>query len=251
MGRRTTFYSSPDQKWSQKAKIREIEVGRTWELLRNKKDYSRPSGDRGQGISKNSNCRGRDTGQNFWVKLYSRTAIRLSPYGRYQEMRMEDPIPQFSHLLTELAKLHPDLAYVHFVDPRVAGFLDSNAVEEDQRSKNVDNLEWARDIWRHTSSAFLNAGGFDPDSAISHFDTPGRENEAVVFGRWFLSNVSCCFIVPLSLTHAWHNSPIFREGFAREYHYNLSSRLLSIPRSRKKAISTIRSLEMRSSTSAA
>lgn len=32
-------------------------------------------------------------------------------------MRMEDPIPTFSHVLHELVKSHPDLSYVHFVEP--------------------------------------------------------------------------------------------------------------------------------------
>jgi NADPH2 dehydrogenase len=99
-------------------------------------------------------------------------------------MRMANPIPQFSHLLSELAKAHPDLAYVHLVDPRVAGQVDNKDV------KNDDTLDFARDIWRPTGSALLVAGGFSAESALEHHNVPGRENEAVVFGRWFISNVS-------------------------------------------------------------
>ena len=36
------------------------------------------------------------------------------------EMRMADPIPQFSHLVREMARRHPTLAYIHVVEPRVA-----------------------------------------------------------------------------------------------------------------------------------
>lgn len=30
---------------------------------------------------------------------------------------MDDPIPTFSHVLHELVKRHPNLSYVHFVEP--------------------------------------------------------------------------------------------------------------------------------------
>lgn len=33
-------------------------------------------------------------------------------------MGMEDPIPTFSYLVKHLAELHPDLAYLHVVEPR-------------------------------------------------------------------------------------------------------------------------------------
>lgn len=37
------------------------------------------------------------------------------------DMRMDDPIPTFSYLMEQLAQRHPELAYVHFVEPRVSG----------------------------------------------------------------------------------------------------------------------------------
>lgn len=48
-----------------------------------------------------------------------RVGIRLSPWSNFQGMRMTDPIPQFSYLIQQLRKL--DLAYLHIVEPRVAG----------------------------------------------------------------------------------------------------------------------------------
>lgn len=44
--------------------------------------------------------------------------------GTSSDMRMKDPIPQFSHVISELAKRHPSLAYIHLVEPRVTGFID-------------------------------------------------------------------------------------------------------------------------------
>ena len=51
----------------------------------------------------------------------SRAAIRLSPWSRYQDMRMADPVPQFAYLVEELARRHPDLAYLHVITPNVPG----------------------------------------------------------------------------------------------------------------------------------
>ena len=51
----------------------------------------------------------------------SRSAIRLSPWSTYQDMRMEDPLPQFTYLVEELARRHPDLAYLHVITPGVPG----------------------------------------------------------------------------------------------------------------------------------
>ena len=47
----------------------------------------------------------------------SRSAIRLSPWSTYQDMRMEDPIPQFTHFVEQLKARHPDLAFLHVVAP--------------------------------------------------------------------------------------------------------------------------------------
>lgn len=46
-----------------------------------------------------------------------RTAIRLSPWSRYQRMRMEDSIPQFSDVAQRLAELK--LAYLHVCESDV------------------------------------------------------------------------------------------------------------------------------------
>ena len=51
----------------------------------------------------------------------SKTAIRLSPWGRYQDMRMEDPVPQFTYLVDELKQRHPNLAYIHVISAVALG----------------------------------------------------------------------------------------------------------------------------------
>ena len=47
-----------------------------------------------------------------------KAAIRLSPWSRYQDMRMEDPIPTFTYVVEQLGRRWPDLAYIHTTTPR-------------------------------------------------------------------------------------------------------------------------------------
>ena len=48
---------------------------------------------------------------------------------------MTDPKPTFTHLVTELAARHPSLAYLHLVEPRVSGFEDVEASENEVSRK--------------------------------------------------------------------------------------------------------------------
>jgi len=57
-----------------------------------------------------------------------------------------------------------------------------------------ESLDFARKIWKKTGRVFLSAGGFTAENVLSHFtsddanDRDLKENEMVVFGRWFISN---------------------------------------------------------------
>ena len=44
-------------------------------------------------------------------------------------MRMTDPKPTFSYLVGEIAKRHPNFAYVHLVEPRVDGIDERTPAE--------------------------------------------------------------------------------------------------------------------------
>ncbi|KPV77739.1 uncharacterized protein RHOBADRAFT_31282 [Rhodotorula graminis WP1] len=108
-----------------------------------------------------------------------RTGIRLSPWSKFQGMKMDrtDDIKEtFSYLVTELRQRHPDLAYVHGIESRVAGNETVDVSYDEQ-------LDFIHDIW--APRTFLQAGGFTPDTAV---DAARKyENTAIVFGRLFLS----------------------------------------------------------------
>ncbi|KAF7798995.1 hypothetical protein EIP86_010224 [Pleurotus ostreatoroseus] len=107
-----------------------------------------------------------------------KTGIRLSPWGGFNDMRMEDPKPTFAYLVNRIAEKHPDLAYLHLVEPRVEGNLDRTVGPGESN-------DFLRDIW--APRPVISAGGFTRDSALEHADKTG---DLVAFGRSYISNVS-------------------------------------------------------------
>ncbi|KZT57421.1 FMN-linked oxidoreductase [Calocera cornea HHB12733] len=105
-----------------------------------------------------------------------RTAIRLSPWSQFQDMRMADPIPTFSYLVSELKSRFPDFAYIHVTEPRVQGNVDRTA----PKSESNDFL---RKIW--APKVFLDCGGFTDKLEE---DVVPRMGDVIVYGRYFISN---------------------------------------------------------------
>jgi len=117
-----------------------------------------------------------------------RTGIRLSPWSKFQGMRMEDPVPQFSHLITKIKEKH-QLAYLHFVQARVAG----NKTEGSEHDKQEESLDFAFDIWK---GPVLIAGNLESDSAKYLVDKEYKDRDVIaVFGRYFISTPDLPFRV--------------------------------------------------------
>jgi len=107
-----------------------------------------------------------------------RTGIRFSPWGQFNEMRMENPKPQFQYIVEQLAKRHPDLAYVHAVEPRVAqGDIDDDKIPEGE------SLDFLREAWG--DRPFIAAGGFNRDLGLKVAEEKGG---LIAYGRPFLAN---------------------------------------------------------------
>ena len=107
----------------------------------------------------------------------ARVGFRVSPWSTYNSMGMDDPIPQFSHLLNGLKDLH--IAYLHLVESRVAGRVDVEAGEP---------LDPFINLWANASAIVL-AGGFTPQTAKVAVDDQYCDKEvAIAFGRAFVTN---------------------------------------------------------------
>jgi len=106
-----------------------------------------------------------------------RVGIRLSPYSNFQDMKMKDPIPQFTCVIKGLR--HIGLAYLHLVESRVSGDIGGSGYE---------SLKFAFEAWDKRSPVLV-AGGFRPDTALKAIDgVYGHSDVAIVFGRYFISN---------------------------------------------------------------
>jgi NADPH2 dehydrogenase len=96
------------------------------------------------------------------------------------DMGMKDPIPQFTHIIQSLKDSHPNLAFLHLVEPRIAGAGDADK----SHSEVPESNDVFRKIW--AAKPLITAGGFTRESAIKRAD---EEGDLIAFGRLFISNV--------------------------------------------------------------
>jgi NADPH2 dehydrogenase len=109
-----------------------------------------------------------------------KTGIRLSPFSKFQGMKMKDPIPQFSDVIKKLNKVR--LAYIHLVESRISGNADI---------ESFDSLDPLLPLW---DGPLLIAGGLKPDSAKRMVDEEYKDRDVVaVFGRYFISTPDIVF----------------------------------------------------------
>ncbi|KAK0229943.1 hypothetical protein EDD85DRAFT_972609 [Armillaria nabsnona] len=105
-----------------------------------------------------------------------RTGIRLSPWSTAQDMGMQDPVPTFSYFVSEVKRRHPDLAYLHVVEPRVA-------VDRSRKATALESNDFIHRIW--APKPLISAGGYTRESAMQ---TADRKGDIIAFGRYFISN---------------------------------------------------------------
>ncbi|KAF9028188.1 hypothetical protein BDZ89DRAFT_1160457 [Hymenopellis radicata] len=103
-----------------------------------------------------------------------RTGIRFSPWGEFQDMRMEDPKPTFAYLVSQIKEKYPNLnlAYIHLIEPRVNGGSSSEAWLAEWSN------DFIRDIW--APRPLISAGGYSRDLATEVADEKG---DLIAFGR--------------------------------------------------------------------
>lgn len=133
----------------------------------------------------------------------SKVGIRLSPWSTFQGMGMEDPIPQFSHIITELKKFN--LAYLHLVESRVSGDDAATAAYHAVTRENDALIN----LWGDKTPLIL-AGGFSPEKAkkvVSEIYT--NDNVIIAFGRTFISTPD----LPYRIEHGIELTPYDRSTF--------------------------------------
>ena len=122
-------------------------------------------------------------------------------------MGMEDPLPTFTALVERVRDAHPNFAYIHVVEPRVDGIIDSDLSDENRTHSN----EVLRKAWGDRT--YIAAGGMDSIAASKMVEKYGG---LVAFGRHFIANVSYtfggyCGVISQYTLHA-ARSPFAPEG---------------------------------------
>ncbi|KAH8162800.1 hypothetical protein CIB48_g5438 [Xylaria polymorpha] len=111
-----------------------------------------------------------------------RVGLRLSPWSTYNSMKMDDPVPQFSDLITKISGL--GIAYLHLIEARITGIADAGSAPGPS-----ETLAFAYDLWK---GPLLVSGGFTPESARRLVDNDRPDKEIIVmFGRRFISRPTC------------------------------------------------------------
>ncbi|KAK9467535.1 hypothetical protein V1512DRAFT_138837 [Lipomyces arxii] len=105
-----------------------------------------------------------------------KVGVRLSPTSNSQIKKMDDPVPTFSYIVKSIQDKHPELAYIHMVEPRISGI-------EEREVQPGESTDQYRNIFK---GPWIAAGGFMPDTAEAYVEA--HENTLTAFGRYFISN---------------------------------------------------------------
>ncbi|KAF8256354.1 hypothetical protein EI94DRAFT_1837563 [Lactarius quietus] len=108
-----------------------------------------------------------------------KTAVRISPWSTFQDMGMKDPLPTFTTFIERIREEHPNLAYIHVIEPRVNNFAIVAVTDENRAQSN----EVLRKVWG--DRPFIAAGGMGLATAIDMVEKYGG---LIAFGRHFIAN---------------------------------------------------------------
>ncbi|EMC93881.1 hypothetical protein BAUCODRAFT_141299 [Baudoinia panamericana UAMH 10762] len=129
-----------------------------------------------------------------------RTAVRLSPWSDFLDMLMDDPLPTFTHLVSELKKMK--LGYLSLIEARISGNDDTNVAKD----KDVSFLV---KLWDNISPVIL-AGGFNTESAKDTVDVKYADYDvAIAFGRYFVSNPDLVYRVQETIAMTKYDRAVF------------------------------------------
>ena len=106
-----------------------------------------------------------------------RVAVRVSPWGTFNDMGDSNPEALFTYVIDELSRR--GLAYLHLIEPRSTDASSTGEI-------NLAAPDAGARFRRHFHGSILAAGGFDQDSAARAVEQGTAD--AVAFGRQFIAN---------------------------------------------------------------
>lgn len=136
-----------------------------------------------------------------------RVGIRLSPWSSAGGMKMADPIPQFTDVISKAARLN--LAFIHLIESRVIG------AEDVEDKAGLERLDFAYNAW---NGPVLVAGGYTPAGARKLVDEEYPDKDiVVVFGRHFIANPDLVYRIKEALELNPYDRATFYTGAAEGY----------------------------------
>lgn len=113
-------------------------------------------------------------------------AIRLTPFGLFNQARGEQRLETWGHLCRELKKNHPHLSYVSFVEPRYEQIFSEHEKQKFLDSWGLPNVDLS--LFRDTfgDTPFFSAGGFDDKNSWGVLES--GKYDGLLYGRYFISN---------------------------------------------------------------
>ncbi|KAL0082818.1 hypothetical protein J3Q64DRAFT_1863510 [Phycomyces blakesleeanus] len=135
-----------------------------------------------------------------------RTAIRLSPWSGFQDMKDDTPYETWGYLVNQLQERHPRLAYLHFIEPRDQFINDGNPTADRGDAVESYSTEPFHKAWK---GPFITAGGYTTIPKRAFKAAEKLENTLVAFGRSFIANPD----LPLRIKNDWPLNDYNRSTF--------------------------------------
>ncbi|KAF2142701.1 uncharacterized protein K452DRAFT_248159 [Aplosporella prunicola CBS 121167] len=113
-------------------------------------------------------------------------AIRLSPFGLFNQARGQQRMETWGHLSRKLKEQLPKMSYVSFIEPRYEQIFSEEEKEKFLASWNLRDVDLSmfREIFGNTP--FFSAGGWDDSNSWGLLEA--NKYDALLYGRYFISN---------------------------------------------------------------
>ncbi|KAJ7832857.1 hypothetical protein B0H14DRAFT_2178670, partial [Mycena olivaceomarginata] len=90
------------------------------------------------------------------------------------------PVPTYGHIVSELKRLHPTLAYIHVIEPSISA---DSSIDASPQNAGLSN-DFIRDIWGDRS--LISGGWFTCESGINLAED--HKNALVAYERHSIVN---------------------------------------------------------------
>ncbi|OTA97949.1 hypothetical protein M434DRAFT_91897 [Hypoxylon sp. CO27-5] len=113
-------------------------------------------------------------------------AIRLSPFGLFNQARSAQRLETWGHLCRELKSNHPKLSYVSFIEPRFEQIFTEAEKQKFLDSWGLSDIDLSPFQKIFGDTPFFSAGGWDDTNSWGVLEK--GDYDALLYGRYFISN---------------------------------------------------------------